>query len=115
MVGTGHSSTPDVTCPPSFRGDRVDHRPDARYLVRGKPALLGVLAHGRLVGRDVYAIDLVVGDIAVDPLDLRAHGLQDAAGLLGDALELGLRQLAGAGQVTLDDELGHGVSPRWWG
>src|SRR4051794_40570644 len=95
-------------CSARLRRGRVDDRPDPRDAVGGEPALPGVLAHRLLVRREVHAVDLVVGDVALDPLDLRPHPPQDAAGLLRDGLELLGGQLPGAGDLSLDDELGHG-------
>jgi hypothetical protein len=37
------------------------------------PDALSVLPDGRLVGREIDAVDLVLGDVALDPLDLRAR------------------------------------------
>ena len=65
-------------------------------------------ADGSLVRCDVDAIDLVIGDEALQTLDLRAHALQHVTRLLRDCLPLLLRQLAGAGKFTLDHEYGHG-------
>src|SRR5882672_7808244 len=89
-------------------GRRIDRAQDLADPVGGEAALGRVLAHHLLVGRHVHAVDLVSGDVAVDPLDLRAQALQHAARLLGDTAQLLLRQLAGAGDLALDQVLGHG-------
>jgi protein-S-isoprenylcysteine O-methyltransferase Ste14 len=34
---------------------------------------------GLFIGRNVYAVNLVIGDVALDPLNFRTHALQDAA------------------------------------
>src|SRR6267143_6736129 len=67
---------------------RVDHRPNASDLVGREPSLLGVSPHGVLVRRDVHTVDLVIGDVALEPLDLRAHVLEDPARFLRNRLEL---------------------------
>src|SRR5262245_10070512 len=64
-------------------------------------------SHGCLIRRNVNAVDLVVGDVALDPLDLRPHAVQDAARFLRDGLQLLHRQFPGSGDVPLDHELGH--------
>src|SRR5689334_14749725 len=70
-----------------------------------------MLAHRRFVGRLVHAVDAVVGDVAVDPLDLRPHAAEHPARFLRDGLEVRRGELAGAGNVSFDHELGHGCSP----
>src|SRR6202042_3397758 len=92
-----------------FGGGGVYYGADLRDFVGGKAAGLCVLPYGVFVGSDVDAIDFVVGDIAVQPLDLRPHVAQDAAGCLGDSLQLFRRELAGSGDLSFDDELGHWV------
>jgi len=89
-------------------GGGVDDGADERDLVGGKAAHLGVFVDGGLVGRDVDAVDLVAGDEALDPLELGADGGDDAAGFLGDGLELVRGEVAGSGDLALDDEFGHG-------
>ena len=61
-----------------FSRGGVDNRLDFSDFVVGKSPACGVVADRFLVGGDVHAVDLVVGDVAVDPLDLGAHFGQDA-------------------------------------
>ena len=75
--------------------------------IRRKASTLGVLQNQFFIRCDVNAVDLVVGHIAVDPLDLGTHLLEHAAGLLGDALQRVGAELAGPGDVTFDNEPGH--------
>ena len=56
-----------------------DHCPYPDDFVRGECAFPRVLAHHFLVRRDVDAVDLVVRDVAVNPLDLRPHLSEHAA------------------------------------
>ena len=70
-----------------FRSHRIDHRADPRDTIGREAALLGMRLHGRLVGRVIDAVDLVVGDVTMDPLDLRSHAVQHAAGLLRDRFQ----------------------------
>lgn len=62
-----------------FRCRRINNPPHLRNAICGKPALLRVLAHHCLVRGYVDAIDLVVGHVALVPLDLGAEILQDSA------------------------------------
>src|SRR3972149_6710426 len=91
---------------------RVDHCPNASDLVGREPSLLGVSPYGVLVRRDVNTVDLVIGDVALEPLDLRAYVLKDPARFLRNRLELLSGQLPGIGDLTLDHELRQGF-PLW--
>src|SRR3954454_18394754 len=93
-----------------FRGRRVDHGADFADLVGRKAAALGMLADQVLVRRTVDAIDLVVRDIGMDPLNLRAEVAEDRTGGLRRHLEVLAAELPGAGHLSLDYELGHVTS-----
>src|SRR5437763_11070724 len=93
-----------------FRGCWVDHSAHSRHTIRQEAALFGVLAHGLFIGRDVDAIDLVVGHVTLHPLDLWAHAAQHPTRFLRDALQLRFRQLSGVGNFALNDELRHVAS-----
>ena len=56
---------------------RVDHLAHFGDLGCGKAADLGVLANDRFVLGEIDAERLVVGDIALDPLDVGAELMQD--------------------------------------
>src|ERR1035441_5010189 len=71
-----------------------------RYPVGWKSAHLGVFTDRFFVRRDVNAIDFVVGDIAVEPLNLRSHFGQHTAGLLRNRSQSFWRELPGAGEFT---------------
>src|SRR5262249_38784762 len=106
----GNSSTPNPRrCFESNLGRRrVDDRFDFRDAVRRKSALLRVFADQCLAGRVVNAIDLVGGDVAVDPLNLRAEVLEHPAGFLRDGLESLGRHIARAGDFAFNHVLRHG-------
>src|SRR5437588_6529435 len=55
-------------------GRRIDGRPHLLDRVHGKASAAPVLADDAFVGRVVQADDLVVADVAVDPLDVGAEG-----------------------------------------
>jgi hypothetical protein len=50
---------------------RIDHVADLADLVRWEAAALSVLADDLFVGRTIDAVDLIVGDVAVHPLNFR--------------------------------------------
>lgn len=60
-------------------GGRTDRVRDLGDGGDGESALLRVLAKQRLVLRPVHAEDLVAGDVALHPLDARAHLLEHGA------------------------------------
>ena len=90
-----------------FCGGGVDHRTHARYAIRRESTLLRMCAHGRFIWRDVDTVNLVVGDEALQPLNLRPHALQHAAGLLRDSLQFVLRQLTGPSEFAFNHKFGH--------
>src|SRR6185503_12338616 len=97
----------------ALRGHRTDHSRHFHDAVGGEAALAGVLFHGVRVGRVVDAVDLVTGDIAVDPLHVfsgRVHVVDHTARLFGDRLKLITRELSGARNLALDKELRHRYS-----
>src|ERR1700722_5735431 len=85
----------------------VDDRSYLGDAIGREAALLGMGANGGLVRRDVDAVDLVVGDVAVQPLDLGAQLTQHSARRLRDGLQLGGRKLARIGDFALDHVLWH--------
>src|SRR5262245_2915292 len=60
------------------RAGGVDDGAHARDAVGGEAAGRGVLADRLFAVRAVHAIDLVAGDVALDPLDVGAHRCQHA-------------------------------------
>ena len=54
----------------SLAGGGVDDGPYLGDAIGGKAAHLGVAADGFFIRSDVDAVDLVVGDVAMQPLDL---------------------------------------------
>src|SRR5580658_5734231 len=69
-----------------FGGSGIDDAADLRDAVGREAALARMLPYHLLVGRDVNAVNLVVGDVALQPLDLRAEIGEHRAGLLRDGL-----------------------------
>jgi hypothetical protein len=74
--------------------------------------LLRVLTDHLLVRGAVDAINLIVSDVAVDPLDLRAEVLEDGARRLRGTLQVRCSKLAYTRHVTLNHKLRHELTPR---
>ena len=94
-----------------FGRGRIDDVAHLRDAVGRKAGVLRMLPDQLGIGRAVDAVDLVIGDVAMDPLDVGSHILEHAAGLLRRALQLPARERAGTGHFTFDHELGHGETP----
>jgi len=92
----------------SLRGCRVDYGANLGNGVRGESPHFRTLPNCRFVRSDVHTVDLVVRDVAVDPLDLGSELPQDVTRLLRDALWL-LRRVC----RVEDDEKELGADPRW--
>src|SRR5271165_1030537 len=75
----------------------IDDRRDLGNSICGEAALAGVFPDQGLVRSDIDAVDFVLGHVAVDPLNLGTEFAQDAAGGLGDGLQLLWREFSGAG------------------
>src|SRR6516225_2610834 len=100
----------EVTLSRLGRGGRVDHPPDLGDLVGREAASPGVLLNDRLVLCEVDAKGLVVGDVALDPLDIGTELFEGRVRLLrglSQGLPLGA---ADRRQFAFDDELAHGSS-----
>src|SRR3954453_22767163 len=81
----------------SFGRGRIDHAAYPRHAIRRETALPCVCAHGGLARGDIEAVDLVVSDEALEPVNLRPHALQHAARLLRDRLQFVLGSLPAPG------------------
>jgi hypothetical protein len=91
----------------SFSRRRVDDALYLGYSICREATLLGVLTHHLLVGSDVYTVDFVCGDVALQPLDLWTQVLEDATGGLGNALQLLWCQLPRVWDFTFDKVFWH--------
>jgi hypothetical protein len=60
-----------------------------------------MVADGLLVRRDINAVDLVISDVALDPLHSR-QGADHAAGFLRDGVKVRGGELAGSGDFAFD-------------
>src|SRR5262245_13330898 len=91
----------------SLGGGGIEGAPDLGDPVGREAAALGVGTDQLLAGRDVDAVQLVIGGIALQPLDLGAEPAQDLDGLSGHGLALLGRPTPDSGNVSLDDVLRH--------
>src|SRR5689334_9155085 len=80
---------------------------DPRYLIAREAAASRMLADHLLVRSTVDAIELVVGDVAVHPLNLRPELSEHIAGSLGGHLDVFWGKPAYSRHLTLDYKLGH--------
>ncbi len=92
----------------SNRSVGIDQAPHCRDAIRRKTSATCVFANRFLVWRQVHTIDLIAGDVGVQPFDFRSHILQHAYRLSGDCLKFRIRQIACAWDLPLDYVLGHG-------
>jgi hypothetical protein len=97
--------------PRLLRARRIEKPPDGGDAIGGKAYAPGMFLNGRLVRGEVDAVHLVAGYVAMEPLDLRTHCLQNVDRLLRDFLQLGVGETSGSRDFAFDDEFGHGRSP----
>src|SRR6266446_38225 len=88
-------------------GRGIDHGGQAGDLVGREAAAAGVLQDDVRIRGDVDAVELVVGDVAVEPVDLGPQVGDDLVGLLRDRPQLLGGKAAGPRQVALDHKLRH--------
>src|SRR6267378_5412643 len=88
---------------------RVEQSAHGGDAIGRKAYALGVLLDGRLVRGKIDAVHLVAGYVAMEPLDLGTHSLENIDRLLGDFPQLGVRQISGSRNFALDDKFGHGA------
>ena len=94
-----------------FSGGRVDDRSDLTDLVGRESAEFGMLPDEIFVRRDVDAVDLVISDIALKPLDFGSKLVQHGTGGLRYPLKIGGAEFACARNVTFDYKFRHSVFP----
>src|SRR3954447_16252525 len=95
----------------SVRRHGTDHGLNARDRVCRKACHSRMLAYHALVRCTVDAIDLVRGDIAVDPLDARPERTEYRAGALRSGLQFARAKGADTRHVSFDDKFWHVQSP----
>ena len=79
LILINHVNPVKCAADPSFLGScRLDNSLDSRNVIRRKSAETRVLLDHLLIRRDVDAIKLVVGHIALNPLNLRSQFIHHA-------------------------------------
>src|SRR6266513_3606574 len=94
-----------------LRGGGIDDPRHLEHAIRRKSSESGVLANDVGVGGDVDTGDLVLGHIALYPLDAWTELLQHRAGALCDTLQIRARDGGGVRYLALDDVFRHCGSP----
>src|SRR5262249_12026668 len=74
-------------------------------------ARLGVLAYDLFIGGDVNAIDLIVGDVAIDPLNLWTYLIKNFSRRRRHTLKLLRQKSPGVRNLALDQVGRHKSSP----
>jgi hypothetical protein len=88
-------------------GGWVDQSAHRRNSICWKTYALGVFLDGGLVLSEVHAVHFVAGYIAMQPLDLRPHTLQNLDGLLGEFPQLCVGQIARSRDFAFDYKFWH--------
>src|SRR6266404_5921679 len=99
------NSRPRASIRLALRRCRIDDRLYFGDAIGREAPLLGMVAHHLFIWRDVDAINLVVGDIALQPLNLWPEISEHSARFLRDRLQLVLRQFTGIRNLALDNVL----------
>jgi len=103
------SKRPDESEPrrPSLRRCRINYCAHLRHPVRRKPTLRRMLPNRSFIRRNIYAVDFIVCNVTVQPLNLRPHLAQYAARRLRHRLQLFRAQFPNFRNLPLDNELRH--------
>src|ERR1700756_4319313 len=89
---------------------RIDQSTDGRDAICRKAAPLCVLAYGCLVWSEIHAVDLVACDVALQPLNLRAHASKNGQRFARDLSEFRVRQISGSWDFSFDHKLRHVIT-----
>src|SRR6516164_1772310 len=95
---------------PLLQQRRINEPANSGNPINGNTHSAGMFPDAVLIWREVNAVNLVLGHIAVEPLYLRPHFLQCLQGAQRYFTDLVFCQSSGAGYFTFDHELGHGGS-----
>src|SRR5580692_422641 len=97
--------------PRLFRARRVQKSAHRRDAIGRKTHSLGVFLDSRLVRGKINAVHFVAGYVAMEPLDLGTHSLQNIDRFFGDFPQLLVGQTSSSRNFAFDDEFGHLGSP----
>ena len=90
---------------------RVDHGTDLSDAVGREAAVVRVLLDQIFARGRVNAIDLVAGDVRMDPLDIGPELIENAARLLRSGHQVIRRHISRSGNITLYYKFWHLLSP----
>jgi|HubBroStandDraft_4_1064222.scaffolds.fasta_scaffold296455_2 hypothetical protein len=93
-----------------LRSRWIDEPPHSRDAIGRDTDFLRVFPDQSFVGSEVHAIDLVAGDVALQPLNFGAHLPENLNGFAREFLDFGVRKISGSGDFPLDDKLRHVVT-----
>src|SRR6202522_2372240 len=93
-----------------FGSTGIDQATHGGNAISGEAAFFRVLANQRFVGREVNTVQLVAGDVALQPLNFRAQFLQHRDGCSRRVPNFGIRHVSDAGYFSLDDEFRHMIA-----
>jgi hypothetical protein len=94
-----------------LRACRVEEAANGGDAIGRKACAPGMFLNARLVRCEVDAVHLVAGDVAMEPLDLGTHSLQNVDRLLGDFPQLGVGQIPSSGDFAFNDIFRHACNP----
>ena len=89
------------------QGGRVNEATHCRDPIGWDTGQARMLPNSIFIGRDVNAVDLVLGDITVQPLDLRSYSTQSLQRTEGHLPDLHIGQGSGARDLAFDYKLRH--------
>jgi hypothetical protein len=91
---------------------RINQAANCRDAVCRHAELACVFTNHFLVRSEVNAVESVVGDVAMQPLDLRSDPAEDVERFDRNVPDLVLGHAADAGNLAFNDELGHGIAAK---
>ena len=93
-------------------GCRVDETSHCGYPISRKATPLRVFSNRRLIRGNVHAVDFVAGNVALQPLNLGPHSLNNRHRPSRDLLKFSVRQITRSRYFSLNQKLRHSVAPR---
>src|ERR1700730_8375970 len=91
-----------------LQGSRVNKPAHGRDAIRWNAYPARMLPNAVLIRRKINAVHLVLGDIAVQPLNLRSHFFQNFQGMNRQVPDLVFGQRSSTSYFALDNKLRHG-------
>ena len=89
------------------QGERVNETAHRRDTVGWHSCAARMLPNAVFIRREVNAIDLILGHVTMEPLNLRPHGTQSLQRSQGHLPDLHIGQASGARYLAFDYKLRH--------